>query len=443
MFSNLLYNNNKFYFILYFIVFFDIKTNFSIERVYMKSKRNLSLIISNIISIILIIAVILVLVAAFLFKNTNSSPSFFGYNIYIMNGTSMEPNVPDGNAVFVKKGPLPENPANKIALCNVTADKTTVLGVYGTKIDENGNLLYLMRSVSENNRIITVNEDDIIGEAVKHSAVLGKIIRFATSREGIVLFVVIPGLLLIIFQITKILRKVDDDEFEYDYEDKDENEDEYLDSKKIPESSLEKIQKISITANATYRRDEFVKRTPPKIVVNEEDDDEDEFFDEIPEPVKVSVDENGIATYPSKKITADIEQFNEVISHNKQQSANTPKTSTPTRSTITKKTISQPYPQKSEAISQTNNQKKASPLYEHKPRSIYEKTHEFEFKATPDDLLKVKNPSINSPQVTKKINPNTILPPVKKTNVNQPARKKPNQTLEELMDLLNKKSGGN
>lgn len=321
------------------------------------SHKNQSLknILGAIVMAILFICIILVLAASFIFKSKNSTPSIFGYNIYIMNGTGMEPRIPDKSAVFVKKDSFPKDDSaiGRVALCNIVDNElTTVLGVYGIE-NVDGVTNYIMKSdTNPDTKMISVPEDKIIGEAVKYDELLGKLILFATSKIGIIVLVILPAAIIIILYLLSVLRKVKNDESEY-------------------EMPLEE----QIEQN----------------IEEESEEEEDEIIEETPSPVQVVVDARGEAQYnDNKQPTKPAEALDDFLFKPK-----------------------------------ANDKQPSKPL---KPKS-------FEFKASAEDIKQIKKPEFDKENnVNKQMD--MFIPP-RKTGTKQ--KKSSNQTLEELMKMLDKK----
>ncbi|MFA5659067.1 MAG: hypothetical protein WC900_07270, partial [Oscillospiraceae bacterium] len=128
-----------------------------------KTKKSPLKIIGLIVMIIMFIAIIFILAISFVFKDSNSAPQLFGYNIYIMNGTDMEPAIPDNAAVFSKAGPLSGDPVGSVALCHVVDNElTTVLRIAGVE-EKDDQKIYLMKSdKSSSGTLIKVSADKAV-----------------------------------------------------------------------------------------------------------------------------------------------------------------------------------------------------------------------------------------------------------------------------------------
>lgn len=168
-------------------------------------KRSWLDIVMTVIIFILIIAIVGTFVLFGIFKDTNSAPSLFGYRVYIMNGDGMEPRIAQGSAVFVKEGQFPEREGNVI-LCSIDG-QLAVVGFLGTEemIDPNGTseTRYIVKyDTAPSEEKWGVGQDDIIGVAKTYSTFFGGLVRFASSKAGMLTMVIIPCALVLAYEVT-------------------------------------------------------------------------------------------------------------------------------------------------------------------------------------------------------------------------------------------------
>ncbi len=166
----------------------------------------------QIIGIVCIFILALLIVCTFvlygIFKDDNTAPSFFGRRVYIMNGDGMEPRISQGAAVFVDEGVLPTDVGNVI-LCNIDG-RLAVVGYVGsqevTLPDGTVESRYIVKyDNAPADEIWAVEESDIIGRAVSYDAFLGAVIRFASSKVGMLLVVIIPCAALVIYEVVMLI----------------------------------------------------------------------------------------------------------------------------------------------------------------------------------------------------------------------------------------------
>ena len=171
-------------------------------------KRSAGQIVGIICVFILALLIVFTFVLYGVFKDDNSAPSLFGNRIYIMNGNGMEPRIAQGSAVFIDEGVMPTEPGNVI-LCNIDG-RLAVLGYIGsqsvTAADGTVTTRYIVKyDNTPADQVWAVEAEDIIGRAVSYDAFLGGVIRFASSKTGILAIVIIPCAALIIYEIVMLL----------------------------------------------------------------------------------------------------------------------------------------------------------------------------------------------------------------------------------------------
>ncbi len=168
-------------------------------------KRSWLDIVMTVVIFILIIAIVGTFVLFGIFKDTNSAPSLFGYRVYIMNGDGMEPRISQGAAVFVKEGEFPEREGNVI-LCSIDG-QLAVVGFLGAEeiIDPNGTseTRYIVKyDTAPAEEKWGVGQDDIVGVAKTYSNFFGGLVRFASSKAGMLTMVIIPCALVLAYEVT-------------------------------------------------------------------------------------------------------------------------------------------------------------------------------------------------------------------------------------------------
>ncbi len=171
-------------------------------------KRSPLQIVGIVVVVILALAIVSTFVVYGIFKDSNSAPSLFGKRIYIMSGSGMEPRIPQGAAVFVEEGTLPESEGNVI-LCNIDG-KLALVGYVGsqTTTAEDGTTTtsYIVKYDSTSaDQQWTVDEEDIIGRAVSYDTFLGGVITFASSKVGMLVIVIVPCVLLILYEVIMLI----------------------------------------------------------------------------------------------------------------------------------------------------------------------------------------------------------------------------------------------
>ena len=171
----------------------------------LKAKRSPLQIVGIVVIFILAILIVLTFVLFGMFKGTNAAPKLFGYRVYVVNNDRMEPRIPEGAAVFVEEGTLPDPSSQSVILCRID-DQLWVIGFVGTDITESGETSYLVKyDNATDDKTWGIKQSDIIGVAKTQDKFFGGVIRFASSKAGMMTIVIIPCLLVIIYEVVMLL----------------------------------------------------------------------------------------------------------------------------------------------------------------------------------------------------------------------------------------------
>lgn len=415
-------------------------------------KKSSSKIISIIIPIVIFLAVLFVLLISAVFKNNNAAPKLFGYNIYIMSGTNMEPAIPDNAVVFSKVGPLSDEPVGSVALCIIDDnDLTTVLRVSGVEQSETGETVYLMKSdKSPSSKYIKVSSDKVIGRAVSISKPIGYVLSFITSQTGILILVVLPCAILLIIQLISVLKKISDKDDESEpseriTDDEDYREDDfdsfyggaepntYTEEIEMPPVAIEKkpvetVNKFNAktikTEASAFEKSQHPsvlakESSSPKAVISENEkpiertvqQSYSENRNEKIEAPAVELDKNGKAEYVKMKPTADLKALDKVLPPVESHSAKA------THSIDNLKTALESSKNKSVDVSQV--------LFDARTRKPSQPTQQAEIQPISQPIVEPTPAPLPQEQSP------FISPRTKKTHTNK--------TLEDLMKLLDQK----
>lgn len=169
------------------------------------AKRSPMQIIGIAVIFILAVLIILTFVIFGIFRDANSAPKIFGYRVYVVTNDRMETRIPKGSAVFVEEGVLPEQGSSSVILCNIE-NELYVIGFVGTDVSETGDVRYIVKyDNATDDRTWGISESDIVGVAKTYDPFLGWVIRFASSKAGMMAIVIIPCLLIIIYEVAMLL----------------------------------------------------------------------------------------------------------------------------------------------------------------------------------------------------------------------------------------------
>ena len=170
-----------------------------------RAKRSPAQIVGLIVICILAVLIILTFVIFGMFKGTNSAPKIFGKRVYVVSNDRMEPRLKKGTAVFIEEGRMPDPDKQSVLLCRID-DQLWVIGFVGTETTETGEVRYLVKyDNATDDKTWGIKESDIIGVAVTEDYFTGRLISFASSKAGILTIVIIPCLLVIIYEVVMLL----------------------------------------------------------------------------------------------------------------------------------------------------------------------------------------------------------------------------------------------
>ena len=165
---------------------------------------NVLSVIETVFIIVCALAIAVMLVLYFAFRGDNAVPSVGGYSFYYLKASNMEPNIPKGTAVIAQASKIDQLAPGKTCLAKIgDEDNYDIVLIGVTNIEEENGTKYYTLKFTTATQEIRVPESDIIAKAQWQSEILGKLLGFATSTSGIMLVIIIPSLLIIIFQILR------------------------------------------------------------------------------------------------------------------------------------------------------------------------------------------------------------------------------------------------
>ncbi|MGN0695835.1 MAG: hypothetical protein ACI4J5_03600 [Oscillospiraceae bacterium] len=174
---------------------------------------------------ILILLIAAMLVIYFSFRETGSAPKIFGYYIYQTHAVNMEPKIPAESAVFAKADEKENIGEDSVVLCRLDNNLAIIRVV--EMLEEDGEEFYIVRyDTSPVNDTYKIPAESVIAKAMYYDKFTGSLLNFATSEKGIIIVVIIPSILIVLFQVVKLVLAQKDSD--------DGDEDEGLFGKPIP-----------------------------------------------------------------------------------------------------------------------------------------------------------------------------------------------------------------
>lgn len=177
------------------------------ENVPKQANSKLLRVTGNLVTAFLLL--IMVTLSFFLIQSriSGGSPAIAGYQIYVVQSGSMSPAFDTGSLVFVK----PVDPLGlaegDIITFSSSGDTTRLTTHRVTGISYEGGLSFITRGDANNvNDPNPVAAENIIGRVTGSVPYLGYIFGFAQTRQGLILLIFVPGLLLIIMELRRLFK---------------------------------------------------------------------------------------------------------------------------------------------------------------------------------------------------------------------------------------------
>lgn len=170
-----------------------------------KTKKSSAVnIIEGIVIGILILLIAGMLFLYFSFSGNGAAPNIFGYTFYHTKAVKMEPKIPQNTVVIGKTGDLDNIKVGSVVICQIGED--TVLTRVVQLVSENGEVSYVVKfDTAPANDTFKIPAENVIARATSQSSAFGSVLNFATSTFGIMLVIIIPSLIIIIFQVVRII----------------------------------------------------------------------------------------------------------------------------------------------------------------------------------------------------------------------------------------------
>lgn len=144
-------------------------------------------------------------------KATGKIPTIAGYQIYSVEGGSMEPNIKRGSVVFLKRpedfSRLKED--DVITYISVADRKTIVTHRIVEVIRDGDEVAFVTRGdANDINDFDPVPSHHIIGQVKATLPYVGYLMSFAKTGVGLITLVIIPGVLIILLELLNLRREL-------------------------------------------------------------------------------------------------------------------------------------------------------------------------------------------------------------------------------------------
>lgn len=168
---------------------------------------------TTVISIIqkLITVLLYIVFAALMFTFISSyinkeQPNLFGYQMKIVISGSMEPDIKEGSIIFIKLRKTDEPVAVNDVVTFVTEEEILVTHRI-VDIEEKDTLYITKGDANDANDLAPVHINNIVGTYTGVTIpFLGYFFYFVTTKEGIIVTLIVPGIFLLIYSVAQMIR---------------------------------------------------------------------------------------------------------------------------------------------------------------------------------------------------------------------------------------------
>ena len=165
--------------------------------------------IGNIIITLVLISVLLS--GYFILKNKASGdvPNVLGYKLYVVLSGSMEKAIPTGSLVAVQKTEVKKLVSGDVITFNQIDNSKTVTHRIVKIENIDGILNFTTKGdANDTNDIGIVKSDNIIGKFKFSIPFAGSVLQFVKTKNGILVLLIIPGILLFLIESKKLFKNV-------------------------------------------------------------------------------------------------------------------------------------------------------------------------------------------------------------------------------------------
>ena len=134
-------------------------------------------------------------------------PSIAGYQLYNVLGSSMEPSLHKGSIVLIKRINPEDLAVNDIITFRGNGDSNKLVTHRIVSINRTDSLSFETRGdANDANDISPVLASQILGKAGISIPVVGYLVHFTQSKVGLLTMIIIPGVLIIIFELRNLIK---------------------------------------------------------------------------------------------------------------------------------------------------------------------------------------------------------------------------------------------
>jgi signal peptidase len=170
-------------------------------------KSRVITIINNIFSAVIVLLIIIMVVFLVQYKVSGGQPKIAGYHMYIVLSGSMKPAFDARSLIFVKPVEAESIKEGDIITYRGSGDKQslTTHRVVGIDASKPGALKFITKGdANEVNDPVPVPAENLVGRMVLAIPYVGVLMSFGQTKQGILILIIVPGVLLMISEIHKL-----------------------------------------------------------------------------------------------------------------------------------------------------------------------------------------------------------------------------------------------
>lgn len=163
--------------------------------------------IFDILYVIMLLFFVLVVVISMQSKLSGDVVRFGKYQLYAVEGGSMEPNIKKGSVIIISPVDIKSLQVGDVITFINPDDNKTVVTHRIVKINEGDEITFITRGDANNaddNDLLPAN--NILGKVHIAIPFIGFLMSFARTKEGLLTLIIIPGVLIIFFEILNLVK---------------------------------------------------------------------------------------------------------------------------------------------------------------------------------------------------------------------------------------------
>ena len=166
-------------------------------------------IIGNVVFILLLLAMAALSFFLIQSKLSGGAPKVAGHQMYIVLSGSMNPAFDTGSLAFVKETKPEEIVVGDIITFRTQSESDALTTHRVVEVLRDGELAFVTRGDANNvNDPYPVLADNVVGRVTGAVPYVGYALNFVQTRQGLILLIFIPGVLIILFELGKIIKYI-------------------------------------------------------------------------------------------------------------------------------------------------------------------------------------------------------------------------------------------